>query len=886
MNLRCFLSLEILEPLLPVHTSFLHLEHSAKWQRCTSQRNKVLPHTDKHTHKLHSSGGPRKLRKIPESAKQQDNSDSEVESLTEPVKRHGSGKRVMRHRSISQSLAKQPLERSQSSKEEDEEEMTTLLSKYKAGNKVISPYKLCLLIVDVLTDICLLDTDQVNHTKALSPVLLPHILHTLTNMYPSPSGGNEDLLAFHWLKKQQTYFQRKILRTILIMVSTVATQPNGINVIVGHKFVSVLLDVARQIQQLQNLKEELSYARQRTSDDLCQMTDDFVLFTELILGLLMTVDITFQCLPFNLVHVKSAIQLVEEFDEGHGFTMLERIIHTLDSNTVKSTSIQMKLCIQVTEPVKIISSFLSTLKSLKLNYIHVMKCTKRKHKSCQFQEYFNHHHNILGLPHYSIGEEKLEGMPETSLYNTTCLVAIWCTFLLDLISKVKDKSLLIEILRTVEQTGNCCCISLETIFEPIKENLAKFSPGIKNFALEVFNRVLLGQFHEKASNENVKEQSIRQCNTCRDVKLVSEKSVEKIEMSEKTITFGMDSGFSSHDFPEKKLPVLNSFSKVMQGFKNLLFSPDSTVAEVTAKNLGTLALLGSASLKEELFFNVYIYAFESFLGTMKKTPSNASQETPENVTNQPTFSSKVKVHCLLAVPNLLKEEKVMKAFLTKRGVGQICRMLDDNVLRAPVLKVFEALVILDEVKEREFENSLETVEESKSKAGMVISAFIDGLAKKTDMSLSLYLSSDIKHQKDLCKLSPDNKYIQNLTLMVDMWEMCAKLSLNSEHFVVHLLQSQCLPIAGNLLLKVLKQLKASTNCDIGKQVGQGEEHCKDSSEDSGQELEHLVSLTMNMPSVCFLKLALLQCLLTVCNVCYKHHGRLVSSDSLKLLMGI
>ncbi|XP_061172369.1 lysosomal-trafficking regulator-like isoform X2 [Saccostrea echinata] len=862
-----------LESLLPINTCFLHLEHSSKWQRCSSQRNKVLPLTDKHKSKSRSSGGPKKHRKIPESIKRlQERSDSEAESVTEPVRKQRSGRRFVRHRSISQSLGKEPIERSQSSKEEDEEEMTTLLSKYNNGYKSISPYKLCMLILNVLSDVCLLDIDQSNPSKTLSPVLLPHLLHTLTNLYPSLNGGNEDLLAFHWLKRQQTYFQRKILRLILVMASIVATQPNGINIIVGHKLVSVLLDVARQIQQLQNLKEQLSYGKQKTSDDLSQITDDFVLFTELILGLLMAIDVTFQCLPFNLVHVKSAIQLVEEFDEGHGFILLENIIQMLDSNTVKATSIQMKLGIHVTEPVKIAASFLSTLKSLKLNYIHTMKCTKRKHKSCQFQQYFNHHHNILGLPHSSKVDEKLEGMPESSLDNTTCLIAVWCLFLLDLLSKVKDISLQVEILRTVEQTGNCCCVSLETIFEPIRKSLLLFSVGIQNFAMEVFNRILLEHFSRKNKNnsENLLELTNFQCNTCRDVKLVS---VENVETSEKAVSFALDSGFSSHDFPDKKPEMPNGSKKVMQGFKDLLFSSEGRVAEVTAKNLGTLAQLGSESLKKDLFFNVYVHAFESFLVNVSKNSSSMSSEMQEDETCHLEFSSKVKVHCLLAVPNLLKVDSVMKAFLTKRGVGQICKMLDDNVLRAPVLKVFEALVILDEVKQREFENSLEAGEESKSKAGMVISAFIDGLAKKTDMSLSLYLSNEIKCEKDLCKIGPDNKYVQNLTVMVDMWETCAKICLNSEHFVMHLLESQCLPIAGNLLLKVLKQLKSSVGCTLAQQRGQGEEQSKDSSEDSGQELEQLVSLTMSMPSVCFLKLALLQSLLTVCNVCYKHHGR-------------
>lgn len=44
----------------------------------------------------------------------------------------------------------------------------------------------------------------------------------------------------------------------------------------------------------------------------------------------------------------------------------------------------------------------------------------------------------------------MEGMLEIFFYNIICLVVIWCIFLFDFISKVKDKLLLIEILRIVE----------------------------------------------------------------------------------------------------------------------------------------------------------------------------------------------------------------------------------------------------------------------------------------------------------------------------------------------------------------------------------------------------------------------------------------------------
>jgi hypothetical protein len=60
------------------------------------------------------------------------------------------------------------------------------------------------------------------------------------------------------------------------------------------------------------------------------------------------------------------------------------------------------------------------------------------------------------------------------------------------------------------------------------------------------------------------------------------------------------------------------------------------------------------------------------------------------------FSKKVKVHFLSALPHLLEVDSVLQEFLQNKGIGRICLLLEDESLRNPVLKVFEALVNLDE----------------------------------------------------------------------------------------------------------------------------------------------------------------------------------------------
>ena len=861
------------ENLQSVNASFLYLQKSPKWIKFYKLREKAIPQSSKkyHTDKKDlASHGHKKLTKLPSADKQESsNSEQEVEEekLFSRSQRMKNGRKGNRLRYGS--LSFMGVEQSPSMQEDEEEELESLLSKYSPNSHEMAAEALCVLILDLLQEVCLQDLNQTSPSKVLSSMLLPHLLHVFTNLYPSSGSGGEDLLASDWTKQHSIYFQRKLLRVVFVMSGIAATQQNGVNVILGHKVLPVLLEVARQLDQMEHLKEELSVSKKRSSAEMSQSSDEFVLFSEIILGLLTTLDVIFQCLPFNLVVIKNAVQLVEEFDDSHGFDFLQHVIHTLDSSQ-RTSIILARLDMCLIEPVKLIGSFLNTAKSLKINYIHAMKCMRRKHKNCHFSEHFDHHHNILGMPFSMEGKTQIEySKSSTQLHTSTCLVASWSAFLLDLLPKVKTKVIQIEVLKTLTNSGVCCCFKLDAVIQPILQSIHLFTPGVQNFALDSINQVILKSFG--GADKNIKPETdakvIFKCLTCSDRALHS--SMDGTRKNSNLSKPGMDSGFSSHDFQPSEVPekVLTSKWSVLEEFRSLIFSKDQNVAEATARYLFHLVLDASQTLREELFYRVYMFAFESFLGKLNSSTSTSQT----NEAGNDWFSSKVKVHCLSALPHLLQVESVHHTFLT-RGVGKICHMLNDDHMRAPVLKVFEALVILDDHKVKEFELSSEFTPDSKaSSSGLVIKAFVGGLLKKTKF--------DIQHSSACSGKEADKKWVgsseqkaalKDLSLMVDMWEMCAKICLRSEELVIYLQKASCTKLAEDMIMCILKQILTFTVCKY---------EVKDNSDDSGQEQE--VAMGTPKQSVCFLKLALLQALLVVCNASYKQQGKEVSRRLMK-----
>ena len=327
----------------------------------------------------------------------------------------------------------------------------------------------------------------------------------------------------------------------------------------------------------------------------------------------------------------------------------------------------------------------------------------------------------------------------------------------------------------------------------------------------------------------------------------------------------LDSGFSSHGLKlENKMTDMDlTKCRVSEMYKELLFSENQQLAELSSKQLLTLVIHGNDNLKEELFFKVYGFAFSSFLGTLRpKSPCSSEEEHTLKV----NFSKKVKVHFLSALPHLLEVDNVLQEFLQNKGIGRICLLLEDESLRKPVLKVFEALVNLDEGRMTDsdviYPKKTDTLQ-NVPKNGFVIKAFIGGLASKTasdtcseTVDIDYYINMFDNDAIHFCCQNFAHLMIKNLTLLVEMWETCARICLHSKRFVFHFQNSPCLKIAEKALLVVINQLLCFKKCDLPEE-----------SEDSG--LDSDVSKFHSESSYCYLKLTLLKSLLIVCSASYK-----------------
>lgn len=762
-----------------------------------------------------------------------------------------------------------------SNDEEEEEEIKLLISSTDVSVKhTASPQYLCSLIIDLILEISFLDLNQTSTSKVLCPTIMPNLLHIFSSFYPknkADKSGNDELMAANWKNCDRIFFQRKLLRLILTLGGIIATQQNGVNILMGHKFTSVLLDLAQQVYGLHKIKAHLSVTSDKLASVMTNFPVDLVFMSEIVLGFLMCLDNVFMCLSLNLVHFQKAVHLVEDFDDNHGFELVEFIICLFDQSKTKSVDSSFEIDWLDEEPIKIVSSFLHTIKSVKVNYIHSMKCLKKKHQKCRYSFYFNHHHDILGLP-VTQGEDSGVENGGATPQVTVCLVASWCGLFLDLLPKISSKVLQIEVLRVVCLSGICCCMSLESLVKGILGAMKCFSPAIKNHALEALNRVILELF---SYNEEKSRTKSRQSFSCQNCMAKSAQKFNKIEEMQGYFAgeHVIDSGFSSRDQGKVNISDTLATSKwsVLDEYRTLLFSKDSSLAEVIAKHLYCLAIQGSVQLKEELFTRIYIHAFTSFLGNLKFHPQSSSED---DLPPKKEFSKEVKLHCLSALPYLLQVDSVLQTFLTKRGIGNICNLLEDYFLRAPVLKVFETLVFLDEQKLaqklRQNEDLTASGQERNSNDGMVIKAFIDGLARKTDCkakSNTVPQSSDTDSgtsdtASDLSSSSNWHDFsAKNLPVIVDMWESCERICLHSEKFVLHLKNSECLKIAERTLIYILEELLSTTKCDKTMEV---------LSEESEIETNTMTTAKNEgkIPAVCFMKLSLLRALLTICSACY------------------
>ena len=761
----------------------------------------------------------------------------------------------------------------------EDEDIELLLNKLHKEHRKTTGYELCVLILKVLHHLTLSDLEQVSPVKYLSPAILPDLLEALNSKDLDVSNAcvDESSTEAHLLIKFH------ILRLVLTCCGIVAAQQNGVNILIGHKIVEKLLNVAQKLNDF-SIKQ---------CDNVLQnkvLLLKVNLLSDIVVGLLLCISIVFDCLPFNPMFIKSAKHLMEEFDGNQGFELLQAVFHI--SDWLKSSGI--KIDWMDDDPVKIFGNFLNTIKVVRVNYIHSMKCVKRKHQKCLYSEYFDHHHDILGVPaNQQVIHEEDESLhlkgrsasqssqtsqtPPSS--QTVCMVAACTEVLLACLGSAESKSMRLDVLKVIYASGVCCCMNLEEVVKTFVASVEKFSPAVRSYALETMNKVILEHFSGGMKFGNSTEGLI--CTHCdaisnRDTETNFDSLYSYFHKPVLDELKGLDSGFSSDEI--KRNFIASAFHKLSKFravhlLRPLLYSDNEAVAIAIAKHLLVLAVKGNPFLKAELFFSLYMKTLRLF--KVKDTQSANSSQITEKAKDsshksEEYLSKTVQVHCLSALPYLLQANCVTKAFLAQQGVLNMCKLLEDAILRIPVLRVFEALIVLDEEK----------IDETKGlgqsdacphpyKGGSVIGAFLDELSKRSFCS-ELTLDSDVTTEETIAtkyRRVRHNSVVCNrfsLPVLVDLWETCAKLSLHNRLFVSQFLRSDCLRQTEGLLLETLEVLVSSSVTLLKSQAST-------ETEDSGLEGDTFSGLGVRSEGNAFcMRVTLMESLVVVIGACCSH----------------
>ena len=517
----------------------------------------------------------------------------------------------------------------------DEEDIYAILGKFHREPRKSGALELCKLMLELLMDLCNCDNAQTSPVKYLSPSMLLHLLQALlitenividnkSSGEPISSVSPEETESRDLSEKIcRITIQRCLLRVIFTACGIISAQQNGVNILIGHKIVSHILSIGQRssIFQLPIESEGLL-----SRSHMLEMG----LVSDVVTGLLFCFDVVFHHLPFNPIFIQSAVSLVEEFDEMQGFQMLRKHILYIDwlkSESHDQTTVNSDWLEE--DPVKVFGSFLNTMKVVRVNYMHSMKCVKRKHQKCEYTQYFDHHHDILGV---TAGDELQQQKEEGSLLmtrqeragsqssfnsqpgtKTVCLISSCTDLLLDMLPKVVSKVMRIEVLRMVYTSGVCCCMKMEKIVEPIVKSVAKFSPAVRSFAFDALNKIVLehfsgGVFHEKSISRlyTCKHCEIESCSTKLKTSVCPDLMAEHSGLISLADSKGLDSGFSSSDRESKFFPLYKlSKWRALHQLKYLLYSENECLAISLAKHLLVLALKGNPFLKAELFFSIY-----------------------------------------------------------------------------------------------------------------------------------------------------------------------------------------------------------------------------------------------------------------------------------------
>ncbi|XP_064599745.1 lysosomal-trafficking regulator-like [Liolophura sinensis] len=777
---------------------------------------------------------------------------------------------------------------------EDGDDLDTLLSELVMdSNDILSPLELCCLLLDIVRDLCLGDSQPLSPTKTISSTIIPQLLQSLTQ--PSDE-ESVDVQDSQWPEKNKLLFKLRLLHVILTASAMTVGHQNGVNILVGHRIIPTLLKTAQDI-----------VGHRSTDWESPESQLAFKFQSDSVQGCLRLTEAVFQYLPFNLTFIRSAVNLMDEFKENHGFEMLEQVVlkeddvccrkHSNSSKTGHDASCNSSI-------VCIASDLISTLKITKVNYIHTMTCLKKKHRKCQFSQYLDHHHGILGPV-----EGSSESGPSTAgrfqgnsiassvltdtgpLSNSTCLVAMLATFLLKLLPQLSSKQIQVQVLSALYSAGICCCLSPDVLLDVVIQAAGPMSCSVRSHLFEIMGRLLLEQLF---AGSGVQHLTCPVCST-EDSGPTEDPGIGS------AAHLVADSGFSSNEalagWSQQEKHAGMSKWKALTKLKQLVFAEDLSLASLVTRHLCLLAIKGNSTVRKQLFFNIIFVVFQLFRQRKPDSEESSGNEFPVGGAeplsgNHGNVSFPVIHHCLAALPYLLQEDQILNAFLNKKGLQKLCTLLEENSLRQVVLKVLEALVIFDERRSDKSMASSQVLTvgsrhgSSSSGSQLTLSEASDTIGKIVIRSIlsilwtkskpfragdadilvhrqtvprdnSLDTDSYDSETSDSAFSTSELLKLEQLTVLTDLWNSCRFLCQKSPGFVQMFLDSD--PPVAALAFEKLKDVVASlSSANLIHRQSRDESQQLDvkptvsvNSENSMLVLKHRLVLTEALMGVCF-----------------------------------
>ena len=563
-----------------------------------------------------------------------------------------------------------------------------------------TPLEVCIQIIWIVQHLCQSDMSHQVPSKSLPIMVLPQLTQFLSTFQTEK---DENSIPEGWKDKDLMLLQRFLVRVIVNLSSLISTHKNGVAILTANGMVSVLLDRAK------SLANELEM---ESADSLCKRKMLLLTFiSDVVQGLLLLVHSIFHSLPLNPAFFSHALKLLHDLCDNGGFDLLELAVREYDM-MLESPSLPMNLiqtCRRRSSMLMLsVGKVISSLKKAKVDYIHTMKCLKRKHRKCEFSRYLHHHHDILGVSsslyvsHVFTSSDSYcsqdgQGFIDSEDSDQSpCAVAVFADFVLQLYQKMRSKYLQAQVLLCLEDSGICCCMVPDRVLRHLLARVEKHGAPMRNKILTITTRLLLDQCGGATGLLPQYESKLCMCSTDKTQDINPEDKEEGgIEV---TFSETSDSALSSSDASLHESEKQKFYPKwrCLQQFKQLVLGCDRAISSQVMQHLLRLVSQGTNSLKHELFSHVFLPILQAAKQKFLQEPIQMDSTLDAN--HDLVISDDVVHYCLSGLPLLLQSRTALDLFFNYGSVKLLCQLLQVDCLRRAVLKVFEVLVIVEDKK--------------------------------------------------------------------------------------------------------------------------------------------------------------------------------------------